>query len=165
MAATDTVDAFIALGSNLYRPADQVASAIAALGDIPQSRVVAASRRYRNPPMGPTDQPDYINAVARVCTRLDPHALLDALQGIEQAHGRMRTGPRWSARILDLDLLLYGDRVIADDRLEVPHPGLPTRSFVLYPLAELEPDLNIPGFGSIATLLAGVSDEELVPID
>jgi 2-amino-4-hydroxy-6-hydroxymethyldihydropteridine diphosphokinase len=101
--------------------------------------------------MGPQDQPEYINAVASLETNLQAEALLDALQAIEQAQGRVRD-ERWGPRTLDLDILLYGDEVIDSDRLTIPHPGLSEREFVLYPLYELAPDLMIPGLGSLASL-------------
>lgn len=111
--------------------------------------------------MGPADQPDYINAVAELSTELSPHALLDALQAIEQQHGRTRQGQRWGPRTLDLDILLYSDQQINDVRLQVPHPGIAMRSFVLYPLAEILPGCDIPGMGSLQALLKNCPDDEL----
>lgn len=146
--------AFIGLGSNLADPRVQVRRALDELAALPDSRLASASSLYRSPPMGPRNQPDYINAVARLDTGLEPEALLDALQAIEAAHRRVRSGERWGPRTLDLDLLLYGERRIDSPRLSVPHPGLPERSFVLYPLAEIAPELMIPGLGALATLLA-----------
>lgn len=160
-----TVRAFVGVGSNLGDPAAQVRDALEALGRLPATRRVAASRRYRNPPMGPRMQPDYVNAVAELATGLEPLALLDALQGLEAEAGRRRrAGVRWGPRPLDLDLLLYGDRRIALPRLTVPHPGLRRRAFVLYPLAELDPGLTIPGEGPLRALLAAVSAEALEPL-
>lgn len=158
------VRAFVGIGSNLDDPATQVRDALEALGRLPDTRRVAASRRYRNPPMGPRVQPDYVNAVAELATGLEPLALLDALQGLEAWAGRRRAGERWGPRSLDLDLLLYGDRRIALPRLTVPHPGLRQRAFVLYPLAELDPELTIPGEGPLRALLAAVSAEALEPL-
>lgn len=157
--------AFVGLGSNLDDPAAQVAAALRALARLPESRLLSQSRRYRNPPMGPADQPDYVNAVAEVETGLDPHALLDALLAVETAQGRHRTGERWGPRVLDLDLLLYGDRCIEDARLTVPHPGMHERNFVLYPLQEIAPDLQIPGLGSLAALCARCPRDGLLPLD
>lgn len=149
--------AYIGLGANLADPRRQVERAIAALGALPATRLEAISRRYRTAPLGPAGQPDYINAVARLATSLTPEDLLSALQGIEQAQGRVRDGTRWGPRTLDLDLLLYGDQVIGTATLTLPHPQLHRRAFVLVPLAEVAPpDLAIPGHGPLAALLAAV---------
>ncbi|MCW8976659.1 MAG: 2-amino-4-hydroxy-6-hydroxymethyldihydropteridine diphosphokinase, partial [Sedimenticola sp.] len=103
-------------------------------------------------PMGPADQPDYINAVAAVETYLEPHPLLAELQAIEQQHGRKRER-RWGARTLDMDLLIYGDRVLSDATLTLPHPGLAERAFVLYPLQQIAQSLIVPGLGSVDSLV------------
>jgi 2-amino-4-hydroxy-6-hydroxymethyldihydropteridine diphosphokinase len=118
---------------------------------LPDCQFVKCSSFYRSRPMGPKDQPEYINAVASLETSLQAEALLDALQAIEQAQGRVRD-KRWGPRTLDLDILLYGDERISTDRLKIPHPGLSEREFVLYPLYELAPDLMISGLGSLASL-------------
>lgn len=146
------ITVYIGLGSNLAEPAMQVRRACEALGQLPESRLLACSSLYSSPPMGPPDQPDYINAVAALETPLSPHDLLAELQAIEQAQGRVRER-RWGARTLDLDLLLYGDRQIDDQQLTVPHVGLPERAFVLYPLQEIAPTLVIPGQGPLADLV------------
>lgn len=156
---------YIGLGSNLEGPAKQVRRALEALGRLPQSRLLGVSKLYRNPAIGPGEQPDFVNAVAAIETRLEPHTLLDALLAIEAAQGRARTTVRWQPRTLDLDVLLYGRRVIDDDRLTVPHRHLHERAFVLKPLLEIAPDLHIPGLGDVKTLLAGVSDAGLRPVD
>ena len=148
------VVAFIGLGSNLADPRQQVNSALQELSGLAATRLHSCSALYRSAPMGPQDQPDYINAVARLDTRLAPDALLDALQAIEMRHGRERSGERWGPRTLDLDILLYGDQCIDSPRLRVPHPGIADRNFVLYPLAEIAPDLEIPGLGPLPALLA-----------
>jgi 2-amino-4-hydroxy-6-hydroxymethyldihydropteridine diphosphokinase len=152
------VSAFIGLGSNLDDPQRQVRRALAELAELPASHVSAASALYRSPPLQgpgvPRDQPDYINAVARLETVLAAEALLDALQAIEARHGRVRSGAHWGPRTLDLDILLYGDLRIDTPRLHVPHPGLAERNFVLQPLAEIAPDLDIPGLGPLRGLLA-----------
>lgn len=154
MTAQQTfVRAFIGLGSNLNDPKAQLFRAIDALHQIPQSRLTAVSHLYRSVPMGPADQPDYINAVAMLDTRLSPLALLDALQNIENAQGRVRGKEQWGPRTLDLDLLLYGAEIIDSVRLKVPHPGLGERNFVLYPLAELAPELILPDGRSLQELL------------
>ncbi len=144
--------AYIGLGSNLEDPIAQVSLALQELGKLPESSLVSRSSLYVSRPQGPADQPDFINAVACLETRLDAHALLDALQALEQAHQRVRI-QHWGPRTLDLDLLLYGEQIIATDRLSVPHPWLDKRSFVLYPLAEIAPDLALPSGQSIESLL------------
>ena len=146
------VDAWIGLGSNLDDPVDQVTTALSELDGIEGCRVAAVSSLYASPPMGPPDQPDYINAVARLATTLPAVDLLDALQAIEQRHARVRSR-HWGPRTLDLDLLLYAQAVIDTTRLTVPHPGIGTRNFVLYPLAELDRTLVVPGLGVVEDLL------------
>ncbi len=134
---------YIAIGSNLADPVAQAHSAITALQGLAASNWVCTSSLYASKPMGPQQQPDYINAVACIDTTLAPLALLDALQQIENEQGRIRK-ERWGARTLDLDILLYGDEVITTPRLTVPHYGMKTREFVLYPLAEIAPQLRLP---------------------
>jgi len=114
--------------------------------------VLALSSLYRSAPMGPQDQPDFVNAVVQLATGLSADELLDGLRGVEQAQGRTRE-QHWGPRTLDLDILLYGDAVIATERLQVPHPGLALRNFVLYPLAEIDDGLVVPGLGSVKSLL------------
>lgn len=151
-------EAWIGIGSNLDGPADHVRWAIDALADLPETERLAASPLYGSAPMGPADQPDYVNAVVRLRTTLAPHALLDELQRLETEAGRVRDGERWGPRVLDLDLLLFGERRIADERLRVPHPGVGERIFVLRPLADLAPALTVPGVGRVDTLLARLPD-------
>lgn len=155
------VAAFIGIGSNLADPRQQVNSALQELSGLAATRLHSRSALYRSAPMGPQDQPDYINAVARLDTGLTPDALLDALQAIEARHGRERNGERWGPRTLDLDILLYGDRCIDNPRLHVPHPGIADRNFVLYPLAEIAPDLDIPGLGPLSVLVAACASAGL----
>ena len=143
--------AYVGIGANLEDPVHQVRSALRELAGLPQTTRTRASPLYRTPPMGPPGQPDYVNAVAELSTTLTPHALLDELQRLEHLHQRVR-GERWGPRTLDLDLLLYGDARIDDARLTVPHPGLTARAFVLLPLADLAPDLAIPGAGTVRAL-------------
>lgn len=151
---------YIALGSNLDDPLSQVRQAMTELQELAESRLISVSSLYRSKPMGPAEQPDYINAVAAIDTGLSPHALLDALQAIEQAHGRVRKGERWGPRTLDLDVLLYGEQVIDDQRLIIPHPGIAERAFVLYPLSEItSEDFNIPGHGPLQALLTRVATD------
>lgn len=160
----DTVDAFVALGSNLDGPRQHVARALDALGGLPESVLWARSRLYTSPPMDGSAQPDYVNAVAWLRTSLGARELLAALLGLERAHGRQR-GQRWAARTLDLDLVLYGAETIDEPGLRIPHPGLTTRAFVLYPLAELVPQLEIPGAGPLPALCARVPADGLAVIE
>ncbi len=161
---TPRVLAYVGLGSNLGDPAARVAAACAALDTLPGSRCLGCSRRYRNPPMGPADQPDYVNAVARLETALGPAALLAALLELERDHGRERHGPRWGPRLLDLDLLLYGDRVVEEPHLRVPHPGLLERPFVVFPLLELEPGLVLPDGTPLAAAARALDPGALEPL-
>lgn len=157
MAVAKAERVLIGLGSNLFDPVKQVTTALSELGELPETLLSRASSLYRSDPIGPAGQPDYINAVAALETRLAPESLLDHLQEIENLHGRVRE-VRWGPRTLDLDILLYGDQVIRTDRLSVPHPEIRFRGFVLFPLDELAPDLEIPGLGSINSLLATLPD-------
>lgn len=136
--------AYIALGSNLASPLVQVQAAIHALGEIPHSRVVNVSSFYRTPPLGPQDQPDYLNAAVALETTLSPEALLDHTQRIELQQGRVRKAERWGPRTLDLDIMLFGDALINSERLTVPHYDMRNRGFMLWPLFEIAPDLHFP---------------------
>jgi 2-amino-4-hydroxy-6-hydroxymethyldihydropteridine diphosphokinase len=160
----ETVTACIALGSNLDGPRAQVERGFEALGALPQSRLRARSRLYQTPPWGVTGQPEFINAAARLETSLSPRELLDALLAIEAGAGRVR-GVRNGPRVLDLDLLLYGDRQIDDPGLAVPHPRLHERAFVLLPLADVAPELEVPGRGRVRELLAHVDTAGCVVIE
>jgi 2-amino-4-hydroxy-6-hydroxymethyldihydropteridine diphosphokinase len=144
--------AWIGLGSNLEDPLAQVSTALQELKLLPDTTLAARSSLYRSDPVGPPGQPDYINAVAALDTRLEPETLLDALQAIEQMHQRVRK-IHWGPRTLDLDLLLYGDQVISTPRLTVPHAHMTERNFVLWPLAELAPELILPDGRPLNTLL------------
>jgi len=154
---TDTslwVEAYIGLGSNLDEPLRQVLSAADEIARQAKIRDLGLSALYASAPVGPQDQPDYVNAVMRVATQFTPHELLTVLQQIENNHGRVRTR-RWGARTLDLDLLLYAEEIIDTADLHVPHPELIHRAFVLYPLADVAPaNLPIPGLGRLADFLA-----------
>jgi 2-amino-4-hydroxy-6-hydroxymethyldihydropteridine diphosphokinase len=158
MAPDRWLPAYVGLGSNLDEPAAQVRRALAALEALPQTRLVTRSSLYRSPPMGPPDQPDYVNAVAALLTALPAAELLAALQSIEGAQGRRRDGPRWGPRTLDLDLLLYGELAVNSDTLVLPHPGLAERPFVLVPLLEVAPGLRMAGGPSVAQLATRVGD-------
>ncbi|MDQ7075510.1 MAG: 2-amino-4-hydroxy-6-hydroxymethyldihydropteridine diphosphokinase [Gammaproteobacteria bacterium] len=154
------VECYIALGSNLEQPAQQLLRAIEVLKRLPESRFIAASSFYGSVPMGPQDQPNYVNAVVNIETALAPLALLDQLQAIEVNFGRLK-GERWGARVLDLDLLLYGGQIIDHPRLQVPHVGIAQRAFVLLPLSEIVDELFIPKQGCLTDLLLKIEKETL----
>ncbi|HAT2610959.1 TPA: 2-amino-4-hydroxy-6-hydroxymethyldihydropteridine diphosphokinase [Kluyvera intermedia] len=144
---------YIAIGSNLASPLEQVKAALDALGEIPQSRVAAVSAFYRTPPLGPQDQPDYLNAAVALETTLEADALLDHTQRIELQQGRVRKAERWGPRTLDLDIMLFGDRVIQTPRLTVPHYDMRNRGFMLWPLFEIAPALVFPDGVTLAAAL------------
>jgi 2-amino-4-hydroxy-6-hydroxymethyldihydropteridine diphosphokinase len=146
--------AWLGLGANLGDPVAQVERALLQIAALPETRLIARSSLYRSDPVGPPGQPDYCNAVCEIETALAPEALLDAVLVIEVDNGRTRDGIRWTARRLDIDLL-HVDGVACDTpRLNLPHPQLHRRNWVLVPLAEITPALTIPGLGAIATLAA-----------
>ena len=145
--------AFIGIGSNLEQPLTQVRTAVSALGVLPETRLDGVSAWYRSKPVGPVGQPDYINGVARIITTLSPLGLLAELQTIEDRQGRRRQ-LKWGPRTLDLDILLYGDCLLNEETLTVPHPRLAERNFVLLPLADIAPDLVLPGGTPLSSLLA-----------
>ena len=157
------VDAYIGLGSNLEAPERQVRLALTELAALDQTEFEQASPLYWSAPLGPPGQPEFVNAAARLRTRLEPLHLLDALQAIEQGHDRVR-GERWGPRTLDLDLLLYGGERIDSERLIVPHPRLHERRFVLQPLADIAPDLRLPDGRRIAELLLRCPAWEMRPV-
>ena len=144
---------YVGIGSNLDQPVVKAQLAIEALKQLPLSQFVAVSPLYCSKPMGPSDQPDYINAVAAIQTDLSPLALLDQLQKIEQQTGRVRKAERWGPRTLDLDLILYGQQTIENERLTVPHYGMKQREFVLYPLFDIAPSLTLPDGDSLSNLV------------
>ncbi|MGB5562074.1 MAG: 2-amino-4-hydroxy-6-hydroxymethyldihydropteridine diphosphokinase, partial [Sedimenticolaceae bacterium] len=143
------VPAFVGLGSNLEKPIQQVRTALRELGELPGTRRVRHSHLYRSAPLGPPGQPDYINAVVMLLTSLDAHALLDELQALEHRHGRVRN-ERWGPRTLDLDLLLFGEARFDSPRLSVPHPQMHRRAFVLVPLHDVAPGIDLPDLGPLA---------------
>lgn len=157
------INAFIALGSNLEDPVAQVRAGLGALAALPQTRLIAASSLYRNPPAGYRDQPDFVNAVAQIETRLAPRALLDALLAIERAHGRLRDFPN-APRTLDLDILVYGEQAVCENGLTIPHPRMLERAFVLVPLAEIAPAAVVPGAGTAARHAAKVDATGMVKL-
>jgi 2-amino-4-hydroxy-6-hydroxymethyldihydropteridine diphosphokinase len=152
---------YLGLGSNLAEPLAQLHDALKALAALPQSQLVGTSSFYASDPLGPADQPRYVNAVAALDTELPPLQLLDALQAIELNQGRERKAERWGPRTLDLDILLFGDLMLDEPRLRVPHYHLHARAFVLYPLAELAPDLRLPDGRALSDLLAACPFEGL----
>jgi len=162
--STSLTTVYIGVGSNLSSPITQVSSAINALKSLQNSQVTAISSLYGSKPMGPQDQPDYINAVVELQTSLAPLLLLDELQALEHKAGRVRKENRWGARILDLDILLFGDQVINNERLTVPHYGMKLREFVLLPLAEINPDLSLPDGEKVSELAMNIADNGLVKL-
>jgi 2-amino-4-hydroxy-6-hydroxymethyldihydropteridine diphosphokinase len=159
------VPAGIGIGSNLDDPARQVRRALQSLDGLDRTRLLMASSLYRNPPMGPIDQPDYVNAVAIILTRLPAHDLLARLQNLEMQHGRTHDpAVRWGPRHLDLDILTFGIQEIDDAGLKIPHPGISERNFVLLPLLEIAPQLDIPGLGSVRRLAGKVDGSTLKKI-
>lgn len=157
MTATD---AFIGLGSNQADPSAQLAGAVARLAALPKTELVAQSPFYSSKPVGPQDQPDFVNGAAWLRTELSALELLDQLQAIEKAHGRERV-QHWGPRTLDLDLLLYGNEAISSERLTVPHAELANRDFVLQPLLDLEPELTLPDGHTVAQLRQQCPDNNL----
>ncbi|MEJ2535260.1 MAG: 2-amino-4-hydroxy-6-hydroxymethyldihydropteridine diphosphokinase, partial [Gammaproteobacteria bacterium] len=147
------VRAWIGLGTNMGDLVANLADAVRRIEGLPGVRLHARSSLYRTEPWGVTDQPAFLNAVVAVTTRLEPVALLRGMLGIERDMGRRRDGPRWGPRLIDLDLLLFGDREEHGAHLQLPHPRLHERRFVLEPLAELAPDLAVPGRGMVSELL------------
>ena len=148
--------AYVALGSNLDEPVTQVRQAFSALSELAGCRLIARSHFYRTQPLGPQDQPEFINAVAGLLTTLTPRALLVELKKLEQTLGRAHPVVRWGPRRIDLDLLVHGAAQISESDLVVPHPGLPERNFVLYPLRDIAPELLVPGQGRVSELAARV---------
>lgn len=157
--------AYVAIGSNLDDPIAKVRAGIAALRALPQTRLDQCSSLYRTAPVGPVTQPDFINAVCRIITSLSPEALLQHFFAIEASHGRVRQSQKWGPRTLDLDLLMYDDRVLVTPNLTVPHPRLHERAFVLYPLLELDPELIVPGHGRVVELLGDCSDQRVQKLE
>jgi len=151
--------AYVALGSNLGDSNQHLLEAIEALAALPDTEMVGRSHIYRTPPWGKLDQPDFLNAVVALETLLEPHDLLDALLNIERTAGRERNGERWGPRTLDLDLLHVAGKTVNSARLTLPHPHLAERAFVLLPLHDVAPELDIPGQGRVAELLRAVDTQ------
>ena len=152
--------AFIGLGSNLEDPPGQLQRALAAIARLPDTQLLDQSSLYRGAPLGYPDQPDFVNAVAKIATELSPQTLLQALLQIEHQHGRERTF-RNAPRILDLDVLLYDDVQLHEHGLTIPHPQMHLRAFVLQPLLEIAPDASIPGLGKAELALVRCHDQVL----
>ena len=160
-----SVRAFVGLGGNVGDVAEAFASAAARMDALPGTQLLRVSRRYRTPAWGVAAQPDFLNAVAMLETNLPARELLDELLAIERAHGRDRMNEtRWGPRTLDLDLLLYGDAVIDEAGLRVPHPHLHERAFALLPLAEIAAERRVPGLGRVRDLLDRVDASGCVPL-
>ncbi len=155
---------YIALGSNLNMPIQQLKLAIQAMADLPDTEIKKVSSLYQSQPLGPQDQPDYVNAVACLETGLSPLVLLDALQNIENGQGRIRLR-RWGERTLDLDILLYDNQIIHNERLTVPHYDMQNREFVIVPLYEISPELILPDGVSLQQLVKRFSSHQMVILD
>ena len=149
--------AYIGLGSNMKSPSEQILKALHVIHNHAQISIQKCSHLYSSAPMGPQDQPDYVNAVCKITTSLSPIELLDALQEIEQLHGRERKGDKWGPRTLDLDILLFNNLSMSNERLTLPHYGMSDREFVLVPLFEIAPDMNMQNGKSLAAWVADCS--------
>jgi len=156
--------AYVAIGSNLGNPRERVAEACEHLAALPDTRLEARSRLYRTHPMGPQDQPDFVNAAAGMVTRKSPHEMLDALLGIERRMGRIRE-QRWGPRVIDLDLIWMAGSIVDDPGLTLPHPGVSMRNFVLYPLGDIAPTLDIPGHGRVLDLGRAAGGDGISPLE
>ncbi|WP_295685336.1 2-amino-4-hydroxy-6-hydroxymethyldihydropteridine diphosphokinase [uncultured Nevskia sp.] len=154
---------YLGLGANLGMPAAQVERALALIAVLPDTTLVARSPLYRSDPVGPAGQPDYCNAACLIDTTLEPLALLDAVQAIEVDAGRIRDGIRWAARLLDIDLLHIEGLSLSTPRLRLPHPHLQERNWVLVPLADFAPTLDIPGLGIVSELATEIGRAGLRP--
>jgi 2-amino-4-hydroxy-6-hydroxymethyldihydropteridine diphosphokinase len=156
--------AYVGLGSNLEEPRAQALRAFDAIDRLPRTLLVLRSPLYGSRPFGPVAQPDFVNAVAGLLTQLDAPALLRELRALERAFGRPQMHERWGPRVLDLDLLVFGREVRHDEALTLPHPGIVERNFVLYPLADIAPDLDVPGLGRVTELKARVTADGIWPL-
>jgi 2-amino-4-hydroxy-6-hydroxymethyldihydropteridine diphosphokinase len=154
------IRAYVGLGANLGEPRRQLTEAIIAMSGLPETRLAGHSSFYRTAPVGYEDQPEFLNAVAALDTRLAPGVLLEGLQGIERRHGRERSFPD-APRTLDLDLLVFGDEQIKRPGLTLPHPRMHERAFVLRPLLELDPEISIPGKGKAGAFLAACASQKI----
>ncbi|MBU2676952.1 MAG: 2-amino-4-hydroxy-6-hydroxymethyldihydropteridine diphosphokinase [Gammaproteobacteria bacterium] len=153
--------AYIGLGSNLHGPARQLDEAFDLLAEIPRTRLITRSSLYRSAPFGGIEQPDFVNAAASLLTRLSARHLLDELQRIELQRGRQRDDTHWGPRVLDLDLLVFGSEQVDESDLIIPHPGIVERNFVLLPLKEIAPGLDIPGLGRLETIPVDLDEPKI----
>jgi 2-amino-4-hydroxy-6-hydroxymethyldihydropteridine diphosphokinase len=158
LSFTRWLPAYVGVGSNLDEPRTQVTHALDALARLPSTRLVVRSPLYHTPPFGEVVQPAFVNAVAGLLTQLAPEQLLDALRALEKELGREPPRERWGPRVIDLDLLVVGAEKRATDTLKLPHPGIAERDFVLYPLADIAPDLDVPGVGRVSQLRERVAN-------
>ena len=158
------VQVYIALGSNLNTPTEQLNSALEAISSLPNTELKSVSGFYQSKPLGPQDQPDYVNAVAMIETTRPPLALLDELQRIENEQGRVRLR-RWGERTLDLDILLYGNEIIQNERLTIPHYDMHNREFVIVPLFEIASDLVLPNTQPLVDLVKQFDDHEMIKLN
>jgi 2-amino-4-hydroxy-6-hydroxymethyldihydropteridine diphosphokinase len=156
----DPVLAYIGIGSNLDDPRRQVESAITMLNELPGCHVLRQSSMYESAPFGGVEQADFVNAVVELETAVPPAILLACVKELERSRGRNPKAQRWGPRVLDLDILVYGDQVVESTELQIPHPGIAERNFVLLPLREIAPDLVIPGLGPVA----GIAVDEQTPL-
>jgi len=161
MTSPTWTPAYIGIGSNLDHPQSQVMRGMDALAELPQTKSISRSRLYRSAPLGPQDQPAFINAAAGLLTQLDALTLLRELKALEKTLGRTHPVVRWGPRIIDFDLLVFGAECIATDELRVPHSGIADRAFVIAPLLDIAPDLDIPGVGPLRTLAARVAASQV----
>jgi 2-amino-4-hydroxy-6-hydroxymethyldihydropteridine diphosphokinase len=155
---------YIGVGSNVDNPTAQVRLAVSQLASIDAFRVIAVSRLYGSRPFGPIAQPDFVNAVVGALTQLESRKLLAELRALERSLGRPARHQKWGPRVIDLDLLIYGRERSFGGSLDLPHPGIAARNFVLFPLADIAPDLDVPGLGPVAELAARVTREDIWPL-
>lgn len=154
---------YLGLGSNLANPVVQLQAALSRMDALAETRLVRCSQFYSSRPLGPADQPDFVNAVCEIETQMSPELLLSALQGLELELGRVKKR-HWGERMIDLDILLYDDLEMSTDVLTIPHLEIRHRDFVLIPLAEIAPGLVIPNLGSVETLIANLTETYLKPL-
>jgi 2-amino-4-hydroxy-6-hydroxymethyldihydropteridine diphosphokinase len=156
--------AYLGVGSNLESPRFQVERGIDALCDLPQTLLIACSNLYRTSPLGPQDQPHFVNAVVGLLTQLSAPDLLSALKAMETRLGRGQPALRWGPRVIDFDLLVFGTQRIDSEVLKVPHPGVSSRRFVLMPFLDVAPDLEVPGLGTVRALAERLMSQESVEL-
>jgi len=159
------MQAWLGLGANLQQPVLQLKEALKRLGQTVGIEVSQVSSFYRTPPWGDEQQDDFVNAVVQIETSLEPLNLLQSMQAIENVMGRQRSGSRWGPRLIDVDLLLFGNQTVNETALLVPHPHMHERAFVLLPLAELDEELDIPGHGMVGSLLSRLDCSEIYKLD